>query len=308
MKDLLKEKAILYVKKAIVSYLDQEELFFLYAGMAFEFLGKAVLASKHPSLIVDPKDLDSLFQVCDIEGFTNRPISALKTIGGKEVLRRCKKLLPQLSSIESEFERLIHQRNSLVHIGSLEYEKIRTTYRAFLKGIIILSEYLGVEKSQLFGEFKEVIENFLDETKKEIEKIVEEKIIRARNNFKNKFSDMDEYTKKTVIKAIENSYRLSMYEEDLAECPACGNLGVLRGSYEYEFEWPSDCFNKNGDPVPCVEVTMFPEEFECSICGLKLDGYDELEVIGLTEPIEMEGDPEDFPEYYYDDTYDCEFY
>ena len=87
MKDLLKKKALSYIKKAIGDYLNQDELFFLHASMAFELLGKAVLASKHPSLIVNPKDLDSLFQVCKIEGFTNRPITALKTISGKEVLK-----------------------------------------------------------------------------------------------------------------------------------------------------------------------------------------------------------------------------
>jgi len=302
IENLLKKKAIIYVGKTIESYLDKNETFFLYAAMAIELLGKAVLASKHPSLIVDPKDLNSLFQICGVEGFTNRPITTLKTISGREVLRRCQKLLPRLSSIEGELERLILQRNSLVHIGSLKDENIRSTYKAFLTAIMILSEYLGIKKSEIFGEFKDAIETFLDDTKKEIEKIVEEKIIRAKNNFKNKFSDMDEYTKKAVIKAIEESYRLIMYEEELTECPACGHLGILRGDYEHEWkEWDVD---EEGNPIPCVEVTMYPREFECSVCGLKLEDADELDVVGLAEPIEMEGDPKDFVEYDYDDYFE----
>ena len=295
MKDLLKKQALIYINHAIKNYLSRDTRFFLCAEMSFELIGKTFLTGLHPSLIIKTDDFESLLQACKIGEFGNRSLTKIKTISGREVLKRCKKILPKLAPMENTLKDLIQLRNTLVHIGEIDNKDFDNKYRTFLRSVIIIGNAAGISNKELFGDFKEGVENFLDETKGEVEKIVNEKIMSAKINFENKFKDMDEYIKKKVIETIEHSYMLAKYEEELVECPACGHLGVLRGSYEYTWNRDDDF----GASEPSVDVTMYPEEFQCGVCGLKLEGDDELEIVDLSDSIEMEGDPEDFSEYDY---------
>ena len=69
-------------------YLKNEyDQFFIQAGISFELLGKARLATIHPSLIID-KDFDSLLHACDAGKHSKRcpgmlrPLTPPKYCGG----------------------------------------------------------------------------------------------------------------------------------------------------------------------------------------------------------------------------------
>src|SRR5258708_19663231 len=103
MKDQLLKRSANAGQRAIRRYLGEEyDQFLIQAGHSFELLGKARLASIHPSLIVD-KDFDSFLLVCAAGKHTQRPPWTIKTITAPEVLKRCTHVHPRFLDFTNRF-------------------------------------------------------------------------------------------------------------------------------------------------------------------------------------------------------------
>jgi hypothetical protein len=72
--------------------------FALYAATSLEHLLKSFLASRHPALIVEAKNFDSLLHACGQDAIANTPRDKVKTISAAESLDRAARLLPLLVS------------------------------------------------------------------------------------------------------------------------------------------------------------------------------------------------------------------
>jgi hypothetical protein len=83
------------------------------------------------------------------------------------------------------------------------------------------------------------------------------------------------------------------YEDQLSECPACGNQAVLSGSIDVD--WDAD-FDRDGTPIGAFPIVTFtPSSFDCAVCGLMLAGSAELNATGLGGSIPLQDvDPSDF--------------
>jgi len=297
------DKSCIFARTAIRSYLDgQADFFFAQAGISFELLGKAFLCTLHPSLIID-RDFDSLLQVCGAGTHSKRPLGNIRTIGAKEVLRRVIQLSPRLGGYATGLSLLIDLRNGVVHLGSSDPESLKRILLPFFSGTKILIEALQIELEQFYGEFTEMVQTHLNEAAADAERTVAEKLARARAGYRDKYAELDRSSLETVIRAIEGSYTLSRYEEELIECPACERLGIMSGSYT--MEWEPDDWDETGPTSASPVVTLFPSYFTCKVCGLELDGEEELRAAEIEDPIEIEDvDPADFyqPDYdYYTD-------
>ncbi len=288
MRDKLLEQSADAAQRAIRHYLNKEfDQFFIQAAVSFELLGKARLATIHPSLIID-RDFDSLLHACAAGKHSKRAPWNIKTIIATEVLRRCTQLHPDLSTFGPRLTLLAEYRNSTVHLGEVPETEVTQLLRAYLGGSSTLIKGLDLKPQEIFGEFAEMVSQQLDESLAEVQRVVAEKLARAKDAYRQRYVTFDSDQLKAVVSVIESGYaNISMkYQDELVACPACGHLGLANG--DYDVDWEAD-YDENGSPsFAYAVVTLNPSSFICNVCGLNLDDASELKAAGLPESINIE--------------------
>ena len=97
--EALLAKSKVYMSRAMASKGDEElDEYQLWASLALELLGKAALATKHPSLIVDPTHWPSMFVAAGIKITTD-----VKTITAKTLFERLTHLAPRFDKSVQDF-------------------------------------------------------------------------------------------------------------------------------------------------------------------------------------------------------------
>jgi hypothetical protein len=297
MKQELFTKSSEWAQKAMRSYIEnQHEHFFVQSGVSFELLGKAYLAGIHPSLIVD-RDFDSLLQVCGYGIHSRRAPGNIRTIGAKDVISRVSQLIPQLKSYEQQLGFLAEVRNGAVHLGSILNVDVPELTSIFLRATKILIEKCGQDIKVFFGSYADIVNKLLDDSAKEVEKTVTIKLARAKQVFDEKFGELEVKTVEEIAETVRQTYTLYEYNDEYDTCPACSNIGLASGTYEVEWEqadWD--------DPTPEPIVRLNVESFYCKMCGLSLDGRDEVVAAKLRDKIIIEDvDPKFLFELGYED-------
>jgi hypothetical protein len=288
MREKLLKQGADAAQRAIRHYLNKEyDQFFIQAGVSFELLGKARLAAIHPSLIID-KDFDSLLHACSAGKHSKRAPWNIKTITATEVLKRCTQLHPDLTTFGPRLTLLAEYRNSTVHLGEVPEAEVTQLLRAYLGGSSAILTGLELKPEEVFGEFSEIVSKQLDESLAEVQRVVAEKLARARDAFRQRYATLDSDQLKAVVNVIQSGYAhlRSKYEDELVTCPACESLGLASGSYDVD--WEAD-YDDDGTPSNAYAVvTLKPSHFVCNVCGLNLDDASELKAAGLPESINIE--------------------
>ncbi len=288
----LKIRSLKAGQRAIGHYLKEEhDQFLMQAAMCFELLGKARLATIHPSLIID-RDFDSFLHVCAAGKHAQRPPWNLRTVNATEVLQRCLQLHPGLKDYKDRLRLLAEFRNSAIHLGEIVDEERKEIFHEFLAATALLADEMKISRSDCFGEFEDLVATHLDKSLTEVNRLTAEKLARAKTDYDRKYGALDREDTQGIIKAVESAYSLRRYEDQLTGCPACGNQGLLVGSIDVDWEADFD----DGQIVGAYPlVSLIPSNFICNLCGLSLDGSTELKAAGLGEPIHVEDvDPADF--------------
>ena len=258
----------------------------LWASLALELLGKSSLSAIHPALVADPSHFQSLFAACGHELSPD-----VKTIAAKTLFER-------LSHVSKDFDRRIQgfclqmalRRNSEIHSGespfsamAIEAWEAKFWHAAFT---ILqmqekdLDEWLGSKEAAAPKET-------LRATRDAIEMMVSTRIEHAREDFEQRYKNLD---KRNEI--LEESQNLRPWEHSqefsflldthiASECPACHGLGVLGGS---KFgEYVSEEYDPDDPFVEYVDVEYSTEEFICTVCGLHLQGTQEIRATDLPD-------------------------
>ena len=287
MKEKLLKQSTDAAQRAIRHYLKNEyDQLFIQAGISFELLGKARLATIHPSLIID-KDFDSLLHACAAGKHSKQLPWQIKTIAATEVLRRCTQLHPELVTFKSRLTLLAEYRNSTIHLGEVPEAEIKQIFQAYLAGSSAITKGLGMKPEEIFGEFTELVSKQLDESLAEVQRVVAEKLARAKDDFRIRYAALDPDQLKALVSFIEAGYKNGMekYRDEFVVCPACEHMGLTSGDYDLDWE----------DGYP--EVTLTPATFLCNACGLDLKDPAELKAAGFPDSIDIEDvDPADFYE------------
>lgn len=296
MKDKIYNNAKEFNQKGMNYYVEKElKQSIINLSISAELIGKAFLAIIHPSIIVDG-DFDSLLRVCGAGKYSRKSPMNIRTIGAREVFKRCFQILPKLRDYEKELHLLADVRNGLVHLGDHDIEVSKQIFKPYLRYTKIILAAMNSPFDDYFGEFSELADaNILDATK-EIDLEVQKAIIKAKSNFKKRFESLDEKVKEKIIKTIIASYALDMYDEDLISCPACSNDAILSGSHEVT-DWEAD-FDEDGNPEGAYPIVkLHGDSLRCDVCGLILSTSEKLEVAGVETEVELEDiDPADFVE------------
>jgi hypothetical protein len=85
----------------------------------------------------------------------------------------------------------------------------------------------------------------LDESLADVQRIVAEKLARARDDFQLRYSALNPNELKALVNVIESGNQINMekYRDELVMCPACEHMGVTSG--DYDLDWDVD-YDRDG--------------------------------------------------------------
>jgi hypothetical protein len=287
--DTLWAKGKAYLAQAFSEDRDGERFPF-YATLGLVFVARAVLAKRHPVLLADPQDGENILYACGLPA-TAKP----KSIPAATVLRRLRLLIDTFSEQDIALCTLLFDlRNRELHTGELAFQGISTGqwivdfYRVLTK----LVEHLGYKLSDIIGADEanaaaELIAASLSDKTAEVKKRI--------GQLKGKIGILSanelEERRKAHAFHLKNAIFTSGLGSFSSCCPCCASTAFITGRK----------IGVTPERIVAGEVkfqTIYsPIRFECKVCGLTLEGYEELRVEGLGDQI-INDDVHDPVEYF----------
>jgi hypothetical protein len=264
-------------------------VYLLHVSTALELLAKAFLASLDGSLIA-ASDFDSLLHGCDQSKHARTPASRMRTITMTETLKRVGQVVPAIENLRPSLQLLADVRNGVVHAGSLEPGADEAALVPFIKACDhLLPGVRGASRELLWGDLTSIVDARLSDSLETAELLVADALASARLAFERRYASLDDAARNGVLSGIESSYDVTKYEEDLVDCPACDRRALTQGSYEVEWEADYDVEGGEGFVSGVYPVVTYsPGYLSCRVCGLELDGDEELRAAGVPEAWEIE--------------------
>jgi len=270
--DPLWAKARLFFERAFEQSRD-DPAFGLWCSLGLEVLARAALASISPTLLAEP-DREHKYLLHALGRGSER--TPRKSIGTAQALSLCHSLFPEFAMEDlTTALALVNRRNEELHSGAAAFEAYPPNQwlTGLYKACQALSTAMGETLETLFGEEEATVANeILAEDRTNTKERVQKRIASHRSVFETKSPDDQEHAKMEAEKrgealAFEGHHRVS--------CPACSAIATVQGK-AFGKEHMSD---EDGDIV--VRQAVTPTSFSCSACGLKLEGYAELEAAEL---------------------------
>jgi len=297
--EALLAKSKVYMSRAMASKGDDElDEYQLWASLALELLGKAALASKHPSLIVDPTHWPSMFVAAGIKITTD-----VKTITAKTLFERLTHLAPRFDKSVQDFcMRIAERRNAELHSGDLPFKTMRLdAWEAkYWHAADIVLRFLGSSLEEWLGAADAAApRQILDEAFAALESSVKEQVKAATANAKAmKKGERDPRIGQAEALDPEDAGPLFDQAHDhiwRETCPACANPAFMAG------EQSGETISHESEEYAMWEIVdreFVGEAFVCLVCKLSLSSSDELTAADLnyihndTVEREMEYEPE----------------
>lgn len=295
-RDPLWAKAKLFFERAFHEDRDDPR-FGLWCSLALELLARAALSSISPALLAAPeKNHKNLIHALGL----NPDISNRRSIGAVQVFTLCQSLFEQFTADDFGVSiSLLGRRNEELHSGSSAFEAYppRMWLSRFYRACQSLSEILDESLDTLFGEEEaKAAEETRAESMEKVKSQVQSKIATHRKVFESKGPNEQEMAKQI---AIEAGQKLAFQRHHRVDCPACGCVATVQGEV-----FGQEKVTSLGDVI-VVRQPVAPRKFECTSCGLRLNGYAQLEEAGLGGHYtrKTEYSPEEYydlidPEYY----------
>jgi hypothetical protein len=266
----------------------------LWASAALELLGKAALARVSPLLIAAPTEdgANILIATGLIQGDAQ-----FASVSASTVFMRCQKAFRPFSATDAK--RFADARNEYLHGPGIEFMSLPPQAwwpRYWALAVILVTaqdrtieDLVGLDRTL-------VVQAHLAQNAKNIEHRTEALISRAQQR-------LAQFRSGTLPARIEAEWRstpdltagLPYYAD--AECPACGDGGILEGddgdqtSFEYRYDL------EDGSPVGATATIDVPVYyFSCPTCRLVLDDYELIVQAGLPDSFEFLDHNAEWPE------------
>ena len=309
----LTESARGFAARALTAYTGGDTAVILtYAGIALEHLSKAVLCNRDPAYLAELRndDFNSLLRL------TGRSLSAspkpLKTIGAGEALKRVERFV-KLTRLE-ELRSVVDARNGVLHVGTTDAVEHKPLLTAVLSAVIVLVEDLGINPGEFFDAQWSLAEGLLNNRKSDVDHEVQRLMAAATKRYEQMLEGLSDQLRAEMI-----TLRLRIPDPPPLQeanyrgqqtCPACANEAGLFGSVELREEVDWDVEGSSGPAYPAgvyLIARFSPDHFLCTVCGLELDGVEQLRVSALAEPYDLDDSDYDTDAahlaYYGDDSY-----
>ncbi|HEY3312258.1 MAG TPA: hypothetical protein VGK00_11520 [Anaerolineales bacterium] len=169
-------------------------------------------------------------------------------------------------TLQSHLKYLSRVRNASVHsvlpVFQQQYEVKRVTYTALKVSTAFLPELFFVGSVGNSPESASFLLAFQENLVEKVHKVIE--------NAKEKAKRLPAKGQKARQVSIK------YWEQAVIRCPICGNLAICDGSTE-RMTWS----RRENEDINQPGLWFEPENFNCSECGLSLDGYDEMTLAGI---------------------------
>lgn len=295
-RDALYAKSQVYIRRGFRAQADKDiEEYQLWASLALELLAKAALAKVHPALVADPNHYQSLFAA------VGRQISTdIKTITAKT-------LFPRLGHVEKTFdtrhqkfcEQLSLRRNAELHSGESPFSGMSADAweKEFWGAVeIVLAMQNETLESWLGAEDSKAPTKIIEQADEALQWAIKNRIARCKEDFEKKYQDPQR--REQAINESKNLTRTDDTWDGRARegCPACSASGFVGGSLwveetvDTEDTWygPDDFPVDYDPPTETVRRTFTLENFDCPVCGLRLNGTKEIAAAGLDDQFRTE--------------------
>lgn len=272
-RDPLFAKARLFFERAI-EFPREDSRFGLWCALGLELLARSALASISPTLLAEPDDEHKHLLHALGRGDER---SFGKSIGSSKVFSLCRTLLDGFREEEQKIcTALLNRRNDELHTGGAPFDEYTTNmwlagfYRACNSLAVALGEtletVLGKDEAAVAAK---TLTNDHNDTKQRVMSL----IAAHRKVFEAKTSVDQAALRKA---AVDAGKKLAHLRHHGATCPSCKSSGLLHG----EVFGNQNISHGEGEIV--VKQPVAPTSFACSACELKLEGYSELAIAGLS--------------------------
>lgn len=282
-------KAVTFINRALDDSEDFDERA-LWAACSLELLGKASLAKVNPALIADiAADGNSLLIATGLHD----DASTFVSVQAKTVFRRCQSLTKQFDL--GRALKIAANRNGYLHSGAPFCTTIpaSTWWEQFWPLVSILLAAQDKELADFVGADRvQEIDQILTRSKQHAEQRCQTLIDRANLAYQRR--QRGELLP-AEIAAIRTRVSGHFPYSTTYTCPACSNVGALRGSTTLNVEDVFD-YDEEGTYVYSVSE-IASEEFGCRSCGLLLRGPDAISYAKLPASFEYRDEGPDEPEY-----------
>ncbi len=269
-KEPLIGKAKAYLQRSFEGESRDGEDFPFWATIGLEFVGRAVLASVHPSLLADPQTPEAVLFACGIGD-----ASKAKSIHAKTVFARCLLIVDGFSQSDFAFcMSLMERRNEELHTSVAGFAGFSTElwladyYRVLKK----LLEHLQLELSDFLSkEDSSAASHMIAAAAKALLGVVKKKISDHAVAYRT--------LKPEAIQKHRADFKLVRLSQrgptKIAKCPACNEDCLVTG----EVIRSSDPRLTDGQLY--WESVVLPNSLHCEVCGLDLIGHESLHIAGL---------------------------
>lgn len=272
-----------WMGKALAGWVDDDpETVGLLAPIAVEHLGKTVLWSRNPALLVPlSNNAEPSLQI-----LASRPTIAnprLRTIGLGVLLDRLERTMGTFPLAADEKKRLTDTRNGSVHVGAKGQSA--HVLRDALRLCSVLLEDIEIDLGNFFGDQHSTAVGILDAQRTELENRVLAKEARALK----RIADLEEQLGETAF--VEAAALLEAEARDALDslileaaidhsCPICERTGRLGGFLDVEgdVDWDVEKISDTYEPYPTGfwRLHFTPMAFGCNVCKFSIDRHDEL--------------------------------
>ncbi|WP_157108704.1 hypothetical protein [Aldersonia kunmingensis] len=251
------------------------------APLAVEHLGKAVLWSANPVLVV-PLSQEAEANLVKLAIAPSLDDSKLRTVGLKLLLSRVEALIGPLPLDKSRRNRMVEVRNGAMHVASSEASRHVLTDALILCNHFI--EQLDLKSEEFYRSHRESVTGLVAQGRSETEHRVAQKRAAARRILTQLeerlgealFLETTDRWQEEVAYALEDEDGRALYWA----CPECSSQGLIRGHLDV-FRTVDPDVSLDLDSPGEWEILLSPTSFSCNVCRLALTGADELAAGGL---------------------------
>ena len=207
----------------------------LHAGTALEHLAKSCLANRSPALITELKGEGSFYSLARLLGFADvrEPVQPLRTVGLRGALDRLARFVTSNAS-KKDLMTLADLRDGTVHAGAgVELEE--RVLVAFVQHSDALVADLGRDRSDFWGPQLAVVNALLADAKDKTKHLVAVKFAAVQASFHRRYGNMPSEVLDHV-RQIASPMRHTFFDQERADCPACGSYGIAYGDADPEWD------------------------------------------------------------------------
>jgi hypothetical protein len=271
--------------RALSLYVSDNRLELLQAavaiGAAVEQAAKACVASLEPALLAEKGQVDSVLWLTGHKTLAKTPSTEVRTITGLDAAQIARERKPGVVAPREEVQRAMNVRNSATHMAFVDQVELRAGVPAMVRIVDSIVRAMEEDREKFWVDRLNAVDELITQRLAEVSQVVSAKMAVARELIDRLTRGLGSDTKALVLAARARKRVFSDHEEP-RPCPVCGQEGwLICGTYEEDLGIDPDgrsWFRKWAEPI----------SFDCSVCELTLDGFEELDVLSLGDAFELD--------------------